>query len=67
MSSEGLVMRYILVPQELGNSRRKKMKTTLSPGVREEQEGEEAEDWALLQDGVAVGECHRSAAWALGL
>lgn len=43
------------------------MKTTLSPGVRKEQEGEEAEDWALLQDGVAVGECHRSAAWALGL
>lgn len=47
LSSEGLLRRYITAPQELGNSRRKKIKTTLPPGVREEQKGEEGEECAL--------------------
>lgn len=53
LSSEGLLRIYIYIyisisaPQELGNSRRKKIKTTLPPGVREEQKGEEGEECAL--------------------
>lgn len=47
LSSEGLLRRYISALQGLGNSRRKKIKTTLPPGVREEQKGEEGEECAL--------------------
>lgn len=48
-----------------------KIQTILPPGVRGEKMGRGGGSGVclaltLLQDGMAAGECHRSAAWAPG-